>query len=89
VPSNGTVVKIFTHSENDLDGGFYVHVRYDINLMIRVNRQIQDDLEISTFRNRALTPNMKMFVALRFYASGSFQGVIADTFALMVNFMYM
>jgi DNA-binding transcriptional regulator LsrR (DeoR family) len=25
---------------------------------------------------------MKVFVALRFYASGSFQGVIADTFGL-------
>jgi hypothetical protein len=29
VPSNGTVVKLFTHPENDLDGEFYVHVRYD------------------------------------------------------------
>jgi hypothetical protein len=27
VPSNGTVVKIFTHPENDLDGEFYVHAR--------------------------------------------------------------
>jgi hypothetical protein len=25
VPSNGTVVKIFTHKENDLDDEFYVH----------------------------------------------------------------
>jgi hypothetical protein len=41
--------------------------------------KLQDDLESSTFRNRALTPTMKVFVALRFYASGSFQGVIADT----------
>jgi predicted transcriptional regulator len=43
---------------------------------------LQDDLESSTFRNRALTPNMKVLMALRFYASGSFQGVIADTFGL-------
>jgi hypothetical protein len=34
VPSNGTVVRIFTHPENDLDGEFYVHVRYDMDLMI-------------------------------------------------------
>jgi hypothetical protein len=34
VPSNGTVVQIFTHPENDLDGEFYVHVRYDMDLMI-------------------------------------------------------
>jgi hypothetical protein len=33
VPSNGTVVKIFTHPENDLD----VHVRYDMDLMINSN----------------------------------------------------
>ena len=33
MPSNGTVVKIFTHPENDLD----VHVRYDMDLMINSN----------------------------------------------------
>jgi hypothetical protein len=37
VPSNGTVVKIFTHPENDLDGECYVHVRYDMDLMINSN----------------------------------------------------
>jgi hypothetical protein len=37
VPSNGTVVKISTHPENDLDGEFYVHVRYDMDLMINSN----------------------------------------------------
>jgi hypothetical protein len=37
VPSNGTVVKLFTHPENDLDGEFYVHVRYDMDLMINSN----------------------------------------------------
>jgi hypothetical protein len=37
VPSNGTVVKRFTHPEIDLDGEFYVHVRYDMDLMINSN----------------------------------------------------
>ena len=37
MPSNGTVVKIFTHPENDLDGELYVHVRYDMDLMINSN----------------------------------------------------
>ena len=37
MPSNGTVVNIFTHPENDLDGEFYVHVRYDMDLMINSN----------------------------------------------------
>jgi hypothetical protein len=40
VPSNGTVVKIFTHPENDLDGEFYVHVRYDMDLMINKKCEI-------------------------------------------------
>ena len=35
--SNGTVVKIFPNPENDLDGEFYVHVRYDMDLMINSN----------------------------------------------------
>jgi hypothetical protein len=37
VPSNGMIVKIFTHPENDLAGEFYVHVRYDMDLMINLN----------------------------------------------------
>ena len=37
VPSNGTVVKIFTQPENDFDGEFHVHVRYDMDLMINSN----------------------------------------------------
>jgi hypothetical protein len=39
VPSNGTVVKIFTHPENDLDGEFYVHVRYDMDLNVHKLRK--------------------------------------------------
>jgi hypothetical protein len=46
VPSNGTVVNIFTHPEIDLDGELYVHVRYDMDLMINSNAY-------ETFRNRA------------------------------------
>ena len=37
MPSNGRVVKIFTHPENYLDGELYVHVRYDMDLMINSN----------------------------------------------------
>ena len=37
MPSNGTIVKIFIHPENDLDGELYVHVRYDMDLMINSN----------------------------------------------------
>jgi hypothetical protein len=56
--------------------------RFSRQSIMLICDMLQDDLESSTFRNRALTPNMKVFVALRFYASGSFQRVIADTFGL-------
>ena len=56
--------------------------RFDRQSIMMICDMLQDDLESSTFRNRALTPNMKVLMALRFYASGSFQGVIADTFGL-------
>jgi hypothetical protein len=56
--------------------------RFDRQSIMMICDMLQDDLESSTFRNRALIPNMKVFVALRFYASGSFQRVIADTFGL-------
>ena len=56
--------------------------RFDRQSIMMICDMLQDDLESSTFRNRDLTPNMKVLMALRFYASGSFQGVIADTFGL-------
>ena len=56
--------------------------RFDRQSIMMICDMLQDDLESNTFRNRALTSNMKVFVALRFYASGSFQGVIAVTFGL-------
>jgi hypothetical protein len=49
---------------------------FDRQSIMMICDMLQDDLESSTFRNRASTTNMKVFVALRFYASGSFQGVI-------------
>ena len=45
MPSNDTVVKIFTHPENDLDGEFYVHVRYDMDLITNSNAYAEADLE--------------------------------------------
>ena len=47
--------------------------RFDRQSIMMICDMLQDDLESSTFRNRALTPNMKVFVSLRFYGSGSFQ----------------
>jgi hypothetical protein len=52
--------------------------RFSRQSIMLICDMLQDDLESSTFRNRALIPNMKVFVALRFYASGSFQGTHLD-----------
>ena len=49
--------------------------RADITLIIN---QIEGDLQHGSNRNGALSPTMQLLVALRFYASGSFQSVIGD-----------
>jgi hypothetical protein len=40
--------------------------RFDRQSIMMICDMLQDDLESNTFRNRALTSNMKVFVALRF-----------------------
>jgi hypothetical protein len=45
--------------------------------ILQITQLLQDDLESSTFRNKAL---IKVLISLRFFASGSFQIIIADTF---------
>ena len=44
VPSNGMVVKIFTHPENDLDGDIYVHLKStcDVNLLSKLSIIFKD-----------------------------------------------
>jgi hypothetical protein len=44
---------------------------------------LQDDLESSTFRNKAILPLIKVLILLRFFASGSFQIIIADIYVLI------
>jgi len=44
--------------------------------------QIKHKLEFPTTRNQCLTPMNQLLVALRFYATGSFQLVVGDTFAI-------
>ncbi|XP_063404190.1 putative nuclease HARBI1 [Mytilus trossulus] len=54
--------------------------RFDRQTILQITDLLQEDLESSTLRNHAIPPVMKVFIALRFYASGSFQNIIADTF---------
>ena len=43
---------------------------------------LKDDLQRQTRRNHALSPTLKVLVALRFFASGSFLQIIGDTVGL-------
>ena len=61
-------------SENDVKSRFRFG-RDSINYLV-------DDLARNTARNHALSPLVQVFVALRFFASGSFLEVIGDTFGL-------
>ena len=54
--------------------------RYDRRTILQITRLLQDDLESSTFRNKAIPPLIKVLISLRFFASGSFQIIITDTF---------
>ena len=51
--------------------------RNDIEIILR---DIQDEIQHETDRNAALAPSLQLLIALRFYASGSFQNVIGDGF---------
>ena len=44
--------------------------------------QIKHKLEFPTTRNQCLTPMNQLLIALRFFATGSFQLVVGDTFAI-------
>ena len=48
---------------------------------------LRDDLERPTSRNHALSTIVQVFVALRFFASGSFLQVIGDTLGLSKSTM--
>ena len=56
--------------------------RFNRQSILRLTDVLMESLESSTFRNFALTPVLKVLVALRYFASGSFQGVIGDTFGI-------
>ena len=43
---------------------------------------LQDDLTRGTLRSSALPVSLQVLVALRFYATGSFQQTVADTVAI-------
>jgi len=44
--------------------------------------QVEDKLEYSSDRNYSITPMNQLLIALRYYATGTFQLVVEDTFAV-------
>jgi hypothetical protein len=53
---------------------------FDRRTILQITQLLQDDLESSTFRNKAIPPLIKVLISLKKIASGSFQIIIADTF---------
>jgi len=53
---------------------------YTVN--VHMCEQIKDQLEFPSDRNQSLSPMNQLLVALRFYATGTFQLVVGDTFAI-------
>jgi hypothetical protein len=54
--------------------------RFERRTNLQITQLLQDDLESSTFRNKAIPPLIKVLISLRCFASGSFQIIIVDTF---------
>ena len=52
------------------------------NLIIDVINILSDDITPRTNRNQAVSTHLQVLVALRFFASGSFQRVFGDTCGL-------
>lgn len=50
--------------------------------MFHFHEQIEHELEYETDRNNCLTPMNQLLIALRFYATGTFQLVVGDTFTV-------
>ncbi len=75
--------RVFRDRENPMemlnDEEIYERYRFDRGGIIFITNLIEDDIESPTERNHAIPPILQVFVALRFYACGSFQQVIADT----------
>jgi hypothetical protein len=54
--------------------------RFDRHTILQITQLLKDDLESSTFHNKAIPPLFIVLISLRFVASGSFQIIIVDTF---------
>ena len=59
--------------------------RFDRGTILQITQLLQDDLESSTFRNKAL---IKVLISLRFFASGSFQIIIYFQQSRIVTFKH-
>ena len=58
------------------------HYRFPRHEIIRIIAELGPQLRRATNRSHAVSTNTQVLVALRFYASGSFQNVLADTAGL-------
>ena len=62
--------------------------RFDRHTILQIIQLLQDDLESSTFRNKVISPLIKVLISLRFFASGSFQIIIYFQQSRIVTFKH-
>ena len=78
--------RIFTDRDNPLDYLDEVEIicKYRLSrlLITTLCRMFQNDLQRPTIRSHAFSVSLQVMVALRFYATGSFQLVNADVHGL-------
>lgn len=61
------------------DVELYERLRFDRRGFVHLLNLIRNDIAHPTKRNKALSPEMQLCIALRFFASGSFQNLCGDT----------
>ncbi len=64
------------------DGELYSRYRFDRNGVLFVTELIREEIESQTERSCAIPPEIKVLIALQFYACGTFQRTVGDTIGI-------
>ncbi|XP_060585142.1 putative nuclease HARBI1 [Ruditapes philippinarum] len=83
------VPRVFRDRQNPLDytddDNLVKNYRLDRHLILDLCAEIGQGLERPTRRSQSLQVSLQILIALRYYATGSFQSVIADAHGVKIN----
>ena len=80
LPSKRTYLPHINHLETMNDKKLFKRYRFNRDSIYVICDLLREDLERATTRSHALSAEVQVLIALRFYASGAFLEVIGDTF---------